>query len=548
MSSIIETAPTGTAPFRASPPGSLPGSTSGLGRAVESRDPATGELWRTFPTTSHDEVQAASARARRAQPAWAAQPLSVRIEVLRRFHEALFRRRIEVAQAVSRENGKPVGEAIGAEIAIVLDFADYYAAKAPGFLKAPWRGGFAMSMKRKRVRIAHEPLGVIGIISPWNYPFMLASAAILPAIVTGNAVILKPSEFTPTSGALIGELFAEAGLPDGVLQVLQGDGATGAVLSAADVDKIFFTGSVATGRKVAIVCAERFVPCSLELGGSDPAIVLADANIAHAASGIAWGRFSNAGQTCVAPKRVFVESAVYDAFVAALGEAVKKLKVGPTTTGANDVGPMIRPSSVETLTAQLADAVERGATVSATAPASPVPAGGSFFTPTVLTGVAPDARVLNEETFGPLLPVVKVRDADEAIALANASEFGLSASIWTASNARGAKLAERIECGTVAINDACIVAGMSEVPHGGVKHSGSGRSHGMAGLEEVTRTKTTVVDQFASWRQAWWFGYSPDTLDGVDAFVRFSHGRGFGAKLGALAGLMRFVFAPKRPL
>ena len=544
MSPPTETAPAGTAPSS----GDLPGHTLSMGRPVESRDPSTGELWRSFASSSREDVIAATASAREAQPAWAAQPLAVRLQLLRRFHEVLFRRRIEVAQVISRENGKPVGEAIGAEVAIVLDFADYYAAKTPEFLQAPWRGGFSMSMKRKRVRIAREPLGVIGIISPWNYPFMPASAAILPAVVTGNAVILKPSEFTPSSGALIGELFAEAGLPAGVLHVLQGDGSTGAALATADVDKIFFTGSVATGRKVAIACAERFVPCSLELGGSDPAIVLADANIAHAASGIAWGRFSNAGQTCVAPKRVFVEAAVHDVFVSALADAVSRLKIGPTATGANDVGPVIRPSSVETLTAQLADAVARGATVAATAPSSTVPAGGSFFTPTVLTGVAPDARVLHEETFGPLLPVVKVRDADEAIALANASEFGLSASIWTGDNARGAKLAERIQAGTVAINDACIVAGMSEVPHGGVKHSGSGRSHGMAGLEEVTRTKTTVVDQFASWRQPWWFGYSPDTLDGIDAFVRFSHGRGFGAKLGALTGLMKFVFAPKRPL
>jgi acyl-CoA reductase-like NAD-dependent aldehyde dehydrogenase len=544
MSLATDTAPAGTAPFGTG----LPSNTSGPARPVESRDPATGEVWRTFASTSRDEVKTATARARKAQPPWAAQPLAVRINLLRRFHEALFRRRIEVAEAISRENGKPVCEAIGAEVATVLDFADYYAAKAPGFLNAPWRSGVAMSMKRKRVRIAREPLGVIGVISPWNYPFMLASATILPAIVAGNAVILKPSEFTPTSGALLAELFADAGLPSGVFQVLQGDGSTGAALSAAAVDKIFFTGSVATGRKVSIACAERFVPCSLELGGSDPAIVLADANLAHAASGIAWGRFSNAGQTCVAPKRVFVEAAVYDAFVAALGDAVKKLKIGPTSTGVNDVGPVIRQSSVETLTAQLADAIARGATVAATAPASTVATDGTFFTPTILTDVAADARVLNEETFGPLLPVVKVRDADEAIALANASEFGLSASIWTSHNARGAKLAERIEAGTVAINDVCVVAGMPEVPHGGVKQSGSGRSHGMAGLEEVTRTKTTVVDQFATWRQAWWFGYSPETLSGVDAFVRFSHGRGFGAKLRALGGLMKFVFAPKRPL
>ncbi len=537
----------GTAGITAADDG-LSAGTAGKARAVESRDPATGEVWRTYQTTSHQETNTAATRARAAQPAWAAAPLAARIEVLRRFHEALFRRRIEVAQAVSRENGKPVAEAIGAEIAIALDFAEYYAAKAPGFLNAPWRGAFSLSMKRKRVRIAREPLGVIGVISPWNYPFMLAIGSTLPALVAGNAVLLKPSEFTPTSGALIGELFAEAGVPVNVLQVLQGDGSTGAALCDAAVDKIFFTGSVATGRKVAVKCAERLIPCSLELGGSDPAIVLADADVKHAASGIAWARFSNAGQTCVAPKRVFVEAPAYDAFITALGEAVRNLKVGGAAGGANDVGPVIRPAAAETLASQRDDALARGASVLATAPEPGASTTGSFFTPTVLTGVSADSRVLHEETFGPLLPVIMVKDADEAIALANASEFGLSASIWTRNSARGARLAERIESGTVAINDAAIVAGMAEVPHGGVKNSGNGRSHGMAGLEEVTRTKTTVIDQFVSWRQAWWFGYSPDQLDGVDAFVRFAHGRGFGAKLAAMPGFLKFVFSPKRPL
>jgi succinate-semialdehyde dehydrogenase/glutarate-semialdehyde dehydrogenase len=550
MTTATETQPRATGAPTYGGTGGLPGVTTGAGRAVESRDPATGEVWKSYLTAGRDEVVTAVRRARTAQAGWAAQPLAVRVQVLRRFHEALFRRRIEVAQAISRENGKPVAEAIGAEIAIALDFAEYYAAKAPGFLCAPWRGAFALSMKRKRVRIAHEPFGVIGVISPWNYPFMLATGGILPALVAGNAVLLKPSEFTPTCGALIGELFAEAGLPADVLTVLQGDGSTGAALCDADVDKIFFTGSVATGRKVAMKCAERLIPCSLELGGSDPAIVLADADVQHAASGIVWGRFSNAGQTCVAPKRVFVEAAVYDEFLAALGDAVRKLKVGASATSENDVGPVIRPAAVETLEAQRDDAVQRGASVLATAPcaAGGVPAGGSFFLPTVLTGVAADSRVLREETFGPLLPVVKVRDADEAIALANATEFGLSASIWTRDSARGAQLAERIDAGTVAINDAIVIAGMADVPHGGVKHSGTGRTHAMAGLEEVTRTKTTVVDQFAAWRQAWWFGYSRDQLAGVDAFVRFAHGKGFGAKLAALPGFMKFVFSPKRPL
>jgi len=241
-------------------------------RPVESRDPATGEVWRRFEPATQSEVEAAVARARRAQPAWAERPLAERIRVLRRFHDALYDRRAEVARALTRENGKPLAEAIGSEIAISMDFANYYAAEAPAFLRAPWRMAGQLSMKRKRIRIEHEAHGVIGVVSPWNYPFMLSAGLILPALVTGNTVLLKPSEFTPTSGALLAELFGAAGVPSDVFAVLQGDGAVGAALVNAGVDKVFFTGSVATGRKVAVACAEQLIPCSLELGGSEQEI------------------------------------------------------------------------------------------------------------------------------------------------------------------------------------------------------------------------------------------------------------------------------------
>jgi len=531
-------------------------------RPVESRDPATGGLWRAFESTPAAAVTAAVERARANQPAWAAQPLAIRVRVLRRFHECLFRRRLEVAAALTRENGKPAAEALGSEIAIALDFAQFYAARAPGFLRAPWVNAVPLAMKRKRVRVEHEPFGVIGVISPWNYPFMLSAAIALPALLTGNAVLLKPSEFTPCTGELLAELLDEAGVPPAVFTVLQGDGVTGASLCDSAVDKIFFTGSVSTGRRVAVKCAGRLIPCSLELGGSDAAIVLADADVRHAASGIAWGRFSNAGQTCVAPKRVFVEEPAYDAFVAALATTVNGLRVGAGSNVDSDVGPMIRGESVVTLTEQRDDALARGATVAAQAGQSAGgdaggsngtngtkgAGGGNFFAPTVLTGVTPDARVLREETFGPLLPVVKVRDADEAVALANASEFGLSASIWTRDSAKGAALARRLEVGTVSVNDAIIVAGMADVPHGGVKLSGIGRTHGMAGLEECVRTKATVIDRFPGWRQAWWFGYSSAHPSGIDAYVRFAHGRGVIERLAALPGFLRFVFQPRRPV
>jgi succinate-semialdehyde dehydrogenase/glutarate-semialdehyde dehydrogenase len=381
-------------------------------------------------------------------------------------------------------------------------------------------------MKRKRVRVEHEPFGVIGVISPWNYPFMLSAGAVIPALVTGNVVLLKPSEFTPESGELLASLLAEAGVPAGVFSVLQGDGST--------------------GRRVAVKCAGRLIPCALELGGSDAAIVLADANLHHAASGIAWGRFSNAGQTCVAPKRLYVEAPAYDAFIVELGNAVRSLRVGAGGIQETDIGPMIRADAVTALEAQRDDAVARGATIVASAPK---PDGsGSFFAPTVLANVPAGARVMREETFGPLLPVVRVKDADEAIALANDSEFGLSASIWSADTARAARLAQRIQAGSVVINDAVVVAGMADVPHGGVKQSGIGRTHGMAGLEECVRTKATVIDRFASWRQAWWFGYSPAHDEGIDAYVRVAHSPSVSEKLLALPKFLKFIFKPRRPV
>jgi succinate-semialdehyde dehydrogenase/glutarate-semialdehyde dehydrogenase len=541
----------------------LSGAPGSVARDVESRDPTSGEVWRRYPTTMPDGVHAAVARARIAQVAWAAQPVATRIRALRRFHESLYRRRLEVAVALTRENGKPTAEALANEVAIALDFARFYADRAPGFLRAPWTGATPLAMKRKRLRIRREPHGVVGVISPWNYPLMLSAAIVLPALVTGNAVLLKPSEFTPTSGALLGELLADAGVPDAVFAVIQGDGSTGAALCDAAVDKVFFTGSEATGRKVAAACAARLVPCSLELGGSDAAIVLADADVRHAASGIAWGRFSNGGQTCVAPKRVFVETGAYDAFVAALESALRQLRLGAGSAMDTDVGPMIRADAAGVLAAQRDDALARGATMFAAA--LPVAADGPrqasgapgnpgaldsacFFAPTVLLNVPLDARAMSEETFGPLLPVVRVRDADEAVALANAGTFGLAASIWSRDTARATKLAERIDAGSVSVNDAIVTAGIADVPHGGVKHSGIGRTHGMAGLEECVRTKAIVLDRFPRWRQAWWFGYSPQHMAGIDAYVRLAHGSGTLERLRALPAFLRLLFAPARPV
>jgi acyl-CoA reductase-like NAD-dependent aldehyde dehydrogenase len=441
---------------------------------------------------------------------------------------------------ITREGGKPYVDALGVDVTVSLDFTKWHMNATPRFLREGTRGAFGVTMWRKRVRFERRPLGVIGVITPWNYPFFLPAACVLPAIACGNAVILKPSEFTPACGELLGDLWKEAGLPDGVFQVIQGDGVTGAALTRSGVDKMIFTGSAAAGRQVALVCAERMIPCSLELGGSDAAVVLADADVRHAADGIVWTRFANAGQTCVAPKRVFVEAPAYDAFVAAATQAVKSLNVGVGSDPATEVGPMIRPQAATALREQLEDALAQGARIAAQAE-TPVQEG--FFAPTLLTGVTEGMRVMREETFGPLLPVVKVVDSADAIRRANASEFGLSASVWTRDRARGRAVAAQLEAGTVLINDAITVVGMPDVPYGGVKSSGLGRLHGSAGLEGCVQTVPIVEDRFATWHQPWWFRYGKEHLSRIEDYQRFVHGRGFVERLRGLAGTIRLVFS-----
>jgi succinate-semialdehyde dehydrogenase/glutarate-semialdehyde dehydrogenase len=528
----------------------MPSSPLPSSRPVESRDPATGEVWRRFEAASVDEVAGAVAEARRAQRAWAATPVRQRARVLERFRRALFRRRGEAAALITRENGKAPESALSGEVLATLEFARFYAREAPARLAPPrWFTPRSLVMVRKRVRIEHEPFGVIGIISPWNYPLLLAAGGVLPALVAGNAVVLKPSEFTPSSGALLAELFEEAGLPDGLLHVVHGDGRVGAALIAHGVDKVVFTGSGATGKKVAVACAERMIPCTLELGGSDPAIVLDDADPRLSAAGIVWGRFSNAGQTCTAPKRVYAVGAVYEPLLRELATAVSRLRVGAGGSGA-EVGPLIRPSQAAELAAQLGDALARGARVVATAPVPASSPDVAYAAPTLLADVPPDARVLHEETFGPVLPVVRVRDVDEAVRLANASEFGLSASVWSASRARALEVARRVEAGSVAINDTAVVAAMADVPHGGVKGSGTGRAHGVAGLMECVRTRTVVADRLPGQPQSWWFGAPGGGYARLDGAVEAVHGRGVGGRLrGALraAGLAKTRAAALEP-
>lgn len=496
--------------------------------------------------TSRSGVARAVAIAREAQPAWGARPVRERARLLERFRRVLFARRHEVAELVLRENGKPAVEALTTEVMVALDLARWYARHAPRILGESRFTPSNVALWRKRITLAHEPLGVVGVISPWNYPFMLPAGIVLPALVAGNAVVLKPSELTPASGVLLGELLAEAGVPPGLVAVTPGDGTTGAALTGSGVDKVFFTGSAATGRVVGRACAEQLIPCVLELGGSDPAIVLDDADVDVAASGIAWGRFSNAGQTCVAPKRVYVHEAVYDRFVERFTAVARALRVGPGSDASVDVGPMISAAQAARLTAQLEDALAHGARI--VAGGAPADGDATRFPPTVLVDAGAGSLVHVEETFGPLVPIVRVRDADEAVRLANASPFGLSASVWGRNRRRAEAVARRLHTGSVVINDVVVAVGIAEVPHGGMKESGYGRSHGAMGLLECVRTKAVIEDRLAGARQPWWFGYGESHARDIEAFLRLWHGRTVTERLSGLWRSARMLVRHDRAL
>jgi acyl-CoA reductase-like NAD-dependent aldehyde dehydrogenase len=512
---------------------------------VDSIDPSTGETIARFKSTDSAEIAAIFARARAAQREWAARPIRERSAALRRLRDAIFDSRDEIADVISRETGKPRVEAVFAEIILALDTADFLARRAPQWLRPERVPHHNIAVKTKSGWLEYEPLGIVAIISPWNYPFAIPMAQIIPALAAGNAVILKPSELTPATGALIGEIAARAKLPENLVQIVQGGGEIGGVLIEAAPDKVFFTGSVETGRKIAEACAHKLIPSVLELGGKDAMIVLADADLQIASSAAVWGSFMNCGQACLSVERVYVEKSVAAQFTGLCVVKTKKLRLGPASDPDAEIGPMIRAQQLERVERQLQDAVGRGATI-LTGGERRTELGANFFEPAVVTNVDHSMELMREETFGPVLVIRPVASAAEAVALANDSPFSLSATVWTRDAQAARKIASQLRAGSVMINDVASYYGISEAPHGGRGASGWGRTHSRFGFLEMLHVKYVDSDRLPRIAKSWWYGYNAELAAAADRFVEALFAPSWRRRMAALGGSRRVVFRRDR--
>ena len=512
---------------------------------VQSIDPATGEVVARFESTRAGELPEILHRAREAQASWAATPVPSRCALIRHLGQVIYSRRHELAERVTRETGKPRAEALFADVLISLETAKYYARQAPRLLREERVPHQNLAAKAKSGRLLYEPFGVIAVIAPWNYPLAIPLGQIIPAIVAGNAVVLKPSELSPSCGQLIADCFADAGFPPHLLQVVHGGGEVGTALIEARPDKVIFTGSSAAGRHVAETCARQLIPSVLELGGKDAMIVLADADLEAASSAAVWGAFTNCGQACLSVERIFVQQGIADQFTQRVVAKTRLLRLGSGSDPDNEVGPMIRAQAAERIEALLQSATAAGARILAGGRRRP-DLGPCYFEPTVIADVNQNMTVMREPIFGPVVAIQGVSSADEAVALTNDSPYGLSASVWTADRQRGRMLAGRVRTGAVMVNDLASYFGMPEAPHGGQGLSGWGRTHSRLGLLEMVRVKYLDVDWLPRRPKTWWFGYDRALGRVAGQFIDFSHAPAWRKRWRSAAGAFGALFRGHR--
>ena len=500
---------------------------------LESFNPATGELIGSVETITPDGVEAIVTEVAEVQRFWAQLTLEDRGAYLDRAADVLLEEMDEVAALLTAEQGKPITESFTMEVIPTIDVLRWCASEGPKILASePIRMKQALVLT-KQAKFTYQPMGVVGVIAPWNYPWSIPFDEVAMALMAGDGVVLKPASLTPLLGERIRETFEKAGLPEGLLRVVHGGGAIGGALcEAPGIRKVFFTGSVEVGRTVGEACARNMKGSVLELGGKDPQIVCADAELANAISGGVWGGFANAGQTCSGIERTYVVEDVAERFVEGVVRETERLQVGDPTDWETEIGPMVSTDQFASVNELVDDAVHAGADRRTGGPREIDGLAGSFIAPTVLTDLEPDMRIMREEIFGPVLPITVVKDEAEAVRLANDSDFGLGASIWTTDRAKGERMARRIEAGMVWINDHSFSHGVCQCSWGGIKDSGIGRSHSKFGFYECVDVKLVTWEP-SKLRDFWWHPYDRSLGKAARAGAQLLYGRS-GGRLRAL--------------
>ena len=500
------------------------GSGNGRTPAMTVENPATGQVVGEVPSLGREETLELVRRARAAQPEWEALGFRGRGEKLRDMRKWLVDNRRRAIRTLCDENGKAYEDA-QLEVLYCADALGFWAKRAPKWLADERERPHSPLLYGRKVINRYVPYGVVGVIGPWNYPLINNFGDAVPALMAGNSVVLKPASITPMSSMLMAEGMREVGVPDGVFLVATGSGGTVGGALVDSVDMLHFTGSTDVGRGLMEAGAKRLLPVTLELGGKDPMVVLRGSNLERAANAAVWGALQNGGQTCISIERVYVEGDAYEPFVAKVVEKVKRLRQGPPTgPGEVDVGALTSPEQVGVIEEQLRDAVEKGARIETGGALRP--GAGRFFEPTVLTNVDHSMKIMREETFGPTLPIMRVRDEEEAVRLANDSTMGLDSSVFADDQAHAEDVARRIEAGAVVVNDALTNYLAMEIPIGGIKESGVGARHGRVGIQKYCKRQNLVVTRLALNSEAYYFPYRKREAKLTDALNVAMFGRG----------------------
>lgn len=493
-------------------------------------DPRTGETTDQLPVTEPETVADMAHAARTAQAEWFELDLARRKDAVHALHQGFLGQAESIAAALAEDCGRPAGEAWTAEIVANHELFGWWLGQIDDLLTATPVDLNPINYPGKSGRVRLDPKGVIGLITPWNLPVAIPLRTVIPAVLAGNAVVWKPSEHTPRVSAILQDLFSSH-LPEGLVQMVIGAGAQGAAVVEAGVDTVFFTGSVATGRRVQVQAASHGIACALELGGKDAAVVLPDANLDRAAHGITWAAFGFAGQNCAAVERCYVHASVIDNFVAKVKANTEQLREGV------DMGPLVTEAQLGIVKRHVADAIDKGATIVCGGTAS---GNGFYHSPTVLTDVPTDAVLMTEETFGPVLPICRFDDVGELAERVNSTAFGLTTSVWTKDTDFGQGLAEQFDCGVVTINNHSFSGALASAAWGGTKDTGHGITNSRFALYEMTRPRTIIVDR-SKQREMWWYPYNEALGQVTQGLVELS--RSGGNRLAALgqvvAGLMR---------